>query len=306
MAEATSREATAEQITFVDNSAVEQKSHVSSKVPVVFSVILYILVAVIATAVLWLFLPPFLAIIAALFIALLVIASTHICMEWERVVVMRFGRFSHVANPGLYFTIPFIENAAARIDTRIRTVSFGAEEALTADLVPVDVDAVLYWGVWDARKACVEIENYANAVALSGQTALRDAIGRVDIADLAMRRKDLDRELQEILEEKTAAWGVSVMSIEIRNISIPVELQDAMSKEAQAVRERNARITLAEVEKDISEMFVEAADVYAKNDKALQLRAMNLIYESVKEKGGLIVTPSDFADAFNDLTDKGL
>lgn len=291
-----------EQSAFVDNSAAKVKPHSVSKIPFFFSLILAVVVFSVLFLVLNVAFGTTVALVTAALVAVLSVSTIHICMEWERVVVMRFGKFSKVIGPGLYFIIPFVEVGAARIDTRIRTVSFGAEEALTADLVPVDVDAVLYWGVWDARKAYTEIEHYADAVALSGQTALRDAIGRVDIADLAMRRKDLDRELQEILEEKTANWGVSVISIEIRNITIPVELQDAMSKEAQAVRERNARITLAEVEKDISEMFVEAADVYCQNDKALQLRAMNLIHESVKDKGGLIVAPSDFADAFNNLT----
>lgn len=285
--------------TFFDVSTKVPKAHVFEKGPLAFSLVLFIFAAAIAYIVALRFTLPLPSVGIALLVGALATSCIHICMEWEQVVIVRFGKFVRVAEPGIYFTVPLIEFGTGRIDERIMTVSFGAEEALTSDLVPVDVDAVLYWGVWDARKACVEIKNYANAVALSGQTALRDAIGRVDLANLAMRRKELDRELKSILDEKTSEWGVSVLSIEIRNISIPQELQDAMSKEAQAVRERNARVTLAEVEKDISEMFVEAAKVYEENDKALQLRAMNLIYESVKDKGGLVVAPSSFAEVFS-------
>lgn len=242
-----------------------------------------------------------LSLLVACIVALIAVLSLHICMEWERVVVVRFGKFVRLASPGLFFTIPLIELPVGRIDQRITAVSFEAEEALTADLVPVDVDAVLYWCVWDAQKACTEIRNYAEAVTLSGQTALRDAIGRIDLANLAMRRQELDFELQNIVNEKTKDWGISIISVEIRNISIPAELQDAMSKEAQAVRERNARITLAEVEKDISEMFVEAAEVYAGNENAMRIRAMNLLYESLKEKGGMVIAPSSISEAFKDV-----
>ena len=283
---------------FFDTSTKLPKSHVTEHAPQLISALFAALAFIIVLIAALTFQSVLPALGIALVAALLVASSVHICMEWERVVIVRFGKFARVADPGIYFTIPLFEFAAGRIDERIITVSFGAEEALTADLVPVDVDAVMYWGVWDARKACVEIRNYATAVALSGQTALRDAIGRVDLADLAMRRQELDHELQTIVGEKTNEWGVSIISVEIRNISIPAELQDAMSKEAQAVRERNARVTLAEVEKDISEMFVEAAEVYDNNEKALQLRAMNLVYESVKNNGGLVVAPSSIADVF--------
>jgi len=284
---------------FLDTSTRLPRSHVTEHAPHIFSATIGVIVFIVALAVAMRFQPVPVALAIAVVATAISLSSTHICMEWERVVIVRFGRFARVVDPGIYFTIPLIEFAAGRIDERIITVSFGAEEALTADLVPVDVDAVMYWCVWDAKKACVEIRNYATAVALSGQTALRDAIGRVDLADLAMRRKELDHELQGIVSEKTNEWGVSIISVEIRNISIPTELQDAMSKEAQAVRERNARVTLAEVEKDISEMFVEAAEVYDRNDKALQLRAMNLVYESVKDNGGLVVAPSSIADVFS-------
>jgi regulator of protease activity HflC (stomatin/prohibitin superfamily) len=242
-------------------------------------------------------------IIIAAVIALLITSTIRIAQQWEKAVVLRLGRFSRVAGPGLFFVLPVVEHVTLCIDQRIIATPFVAEETLTADLVSVDVDAVLFWMAWDAKKACVEVENYPKAVAWSAQTALRDAIGRVNLAELATRRKQIDAQLQEILGEKTEPWGITIISVEIRDIIIPKELQNAMSKEAQAERERNARIILAEVEKDISEMFIEAAEVYDKNDRAMQLRTMNLIYESVKEKGGLVIAPSAFSEGFNNIED---
>lgn len=233
-----------------------------------------------------------------------VLASTvRVAPQWERVVVLRLGAFNRVAGPGPYVVIPIIEHAAARVDQRIITTPFTAEEALTADLVPLDIDSVLFWMVWSPKDACVEVEDYSSAVWWAAQTALRDAIGRINLAEVATRREQLDNEIREILDEKTRTWGVTVVSVEIRDIAIPKELQDVMSREAQAERERNARLLLAEVEKDISEMFVEAAAVYDQSDKAMQLRTMNLIYESMKDKGGLVIAPSAFADAFNKAAD---
>lgn len=168
-------------------------------------------------------------------------------------------------------------------------------------MVPLDIDAVLFWMVWDPKSACVEVEDYSSAIWWAAQTALRDAVGRINLAEVATRREQIDEEIKSILDEKTNSWGITVVSVEIRDIAIPSDLQDAMSKEAQAERERNARLLLAEVEKDISEMFVDAASVYDKNDKALQLRTMNLIYESVKEKGGLVIAPSAFSEGFNNI-----
>lgn len=225
--------------------------------------------------------------------------SVRIAPQWERVVILRFGRFSRIAGPGLYCCIPFAEYAAIHVDCRIAIASFSAEAALTADLVPVDVDAILFWMVWDAKKACLEVENYPKAVLRSAQTAMRDVIGQLNLADISMRRKQIDRDLEEILGKKCEQWGVTVMSVEIRDIMIPRELQDALSKEAQAERERNARIVLAEVEKDISEMFVEAAEVYDRNPRAMRLRAMNLAYEGAKDSKGVLLAPSALADGFN-------
>jgi regulator of protease activity HflC (stomatin/prohibitin superfamily) len=240
-------------------------------------------------------------IFAAVVLAVFCAASIRIAQQWEKAVVLRLGKFNRVAGPGLYLVIPVIEHVTICIDQRIMTTPFVAEETLTADLVSVDVDAVLFWMVWDARMACVEVENYPKAVAWSAQTALRDAIGRVNLAELATRRKQIDGQLQETLTAKTEPWGITIISVEIRAIIIPAELQDALSKEAQAERERNARVILAEVEKDISEMFVEAAEIYDRNDRAMQLRTMNLIYESVREHGGLVIAPSAFAEGFNNI-----
>lgn len=240
-------------------------------------------------------------ILIAIGVGFLLACSIRIATQWERVVVLRLGKFHRIAGPGLYFLIPIMEHAAAHVDSRMITTPFAAEEALTADLVPLDIDAVLFWMVWSPKDACVEVEDYSSAVWWAAQTALRDAIGRINLAEVATRRKQLDNEIREIIDEKTRAWGITVVSVEIRDIAIPKDLQDAMSKEAQAERERNARLLLAEIEKDISEMFVEAAAVYDQNDKAMQLRTMSLIYESVKDKGGLVIAPSAFGEAFNNI-----
>ena len=249
----------------------------------------------------WLILAPLTLltfVLAALF-GFVVANTVHVVPEWERVVVLRLGKFRRVAGPGFYMCMPFVDSAAIHIDQRTMTTSFSAEAALTADLVPVDVDAILFWMVWDAKKACLEVKNYPKAVLRSAQTALRDAIGQLNLADISTRRKQIDHELEKMLDSKCEAWGITVLSVEIRDIVIPEELQDSLSREAQAERERNARVILAEVEKDISEMFVEAADIYAENPEAMKLRAMNLAYEGVCSSGGVLLAPSELASAFN-------
>ena len=231
--------------------------------------------------------------------------SIHIAMQWEKVVVMRFGKFHRIRSAGLYFTIPFVDQTALRADQRVVVTGFGAEETLTSDLVPINVDAVLFWMVWDAQKACLEVENYYNSVSLAAQTALRDAIGRATASEVAVRRNQLDEELQRVIEEKTSLWGITILSVEIRDIIIPQGLQEVMSVEAQAEREKNARMLLAEVERDISEMLMDAAQVYEKSEVALRLRTMHLLYESVKGSGGTVVVPSAYSEGFNDsLLDK--
>ena len=247
-----------------------------------------------------------LAVALAVLAGLAAVSSIHIALEWERAIVLRLGKFRRVAGPGIYFTFPLLEYVTLRVDGRIMTTPFGAQETLTSDLVPVDVDAILFWMVWDAKKACVEVKDYSKAVSWVAQTTMRDAIGRVSLAEVATRREQLDRELKTVIEAQTDPWGISIVTVEIRDIVIPKNLQEAMSRAARAERERDARVLLAEVEKDISEMFVEAAKVYEQNEGAFRLRTMNLIYESVKEKGGLIVVPSAFSEGFKEAASDAL
>ena len=241
------------------------------------------------------------AVVSALVVALLAASSVHIAQQWERVVVLRLGAFSRVSGPGLFWTIPVIEQNAMRVDTRVRATTFGAEETLTADLVPLDVNAVLFWHVWDAKAACTEVGDFTRAVELAAQTALRDAIGRAGVAEVAIRREQLDRELKRVLEEKVAPWGITVLSVEVRDILVPKELQEVMSLEAQAEQRKKARIILMEAEQDICEMMEDMGDAYARNDAALRLRSMHLLYESVRETGGTVVVPSSFSEGFGDV-----
>jgi len=237
---------------------------------------------------------------AALLIAVLMLFTIHIASQWEKVVILRFGKFNRTAGPGLFVTIPFIEHIALRADQRVQLTGFGAEETLTSDLVPVNVDAAIFWVVWDAEKACIEVEDYYDSVTLASQTALRDAIGRKSIADLVMQRVQLDKELRDAVEEKVNPWGISVLYAEIRDIVIPKDLQKDMAKEAKAEREKDARIILAEVESDIASMLVEASKIYREDELAYKLRSMHLLSEGVKESQGTIVIPSAYAEGFND------
>ena len=243
--------------------------------------------------------PFWLGLIAAAYLVI-VLLTVHIARHWERAVVLRLGRFCRVEGPGIFFTIPFLESASLRVDQRITVTPFSAEEALTADLVPTDIDAVLFWMVVNPERAWCEVNNYPNAVSWSAQTALRDAIGRINLADISTRRSQLDAELKEILNEKTSDWGISILSVEIRNILIPENLQDAMSREAQARQESNARLILAEIEHQIAELYLESAKLYREDEIAFQVRMASLVNESVKESNGsLIVVPSAFSEGFN-------
>ena len=225
-------------------------------------------------------------------------SSVHIVLEWEKAVVLRFGKFNRVAGPGLVFTWPIIEFYTLRIDQRVATTYFGAEETLTSDLVPINVDAVLFWMVFSAKKACVEVEDYSAAVAWVAQTAMRKAIGRATVAEVAMRRDQLDAELKDAIEEKLSPWGIDIIDVEVRDIVVPKELQEAMAMEAVAERKKNARMVLAEAEKDISEMLKDASEVYAGDQGAMKLRTMHLACESVEQSGGTLVIPSAFSEGF--------
>ena len=218
--------------------------------------------------------------------ALLAVSSVHITLSWERVVVLRMGKLSRVAGPGLYFTIPILEHGTIRVDQRTIATPFYAEKTLTADLVPVTVDAVLFWMVWDAEKACIEVEDYYAAVSFLAQTAMREAVGRSTVAEVALRRDQLDQEIKEEVEREAAAWGIGVISVKVRDIVIPDDLQHVMSLEAQADREKNARMTVASAEADMADMLAEAASAYGDPSAALRLRTMLQQYETVKASKG--------------------
>lgn len=237
--------------------------------------------------------------IAALVVTIVVASSVHIAQQWERMVILRLGKFKCVKGPGLFFTVPFIEYSTMRIDMRIRTTAFGAEETLSTDLVPLDVDAVVFWMVHDAEKACVAVDDYAQQLLLSAQTMLRDAIGRATAAEVTARRNQLDRELKRLLEEKVSEWGLTVLSVEVRNILLPVELQEVMSLEAQAEQQKKARLILTEAEADIASMIEGYFETYT-DERALDLRKMYLLYEAMKEGKGSLVVPSSWSDGFSD------
>lgn len=233
--------------------------------------------------------------------AILSMMGIHIAQQWERVVVLRLGKFNRVSGPGLFFTIPLIEQNAIRIDCRMRVTAFGAEETLTADLVPLDVNAIMLWMVYDAKAACTEVSNFSATVELVAQTALRDAIGQLSAAEVALRREQLDADIQQALEDEASQWGISILSVKIRDMIMPEALQDVMSMEAQAEQRRKARIALMEAEQDISAMAEEVGEAYGGGDAALRLRQMHLLYESVRETGGTVVVPSSFSEGFGDV-----
>ena len=236
-----------------------------------------------------------------LLVALVVLSSTHVALNWEKVVVLRLGKLNRVVGPGLYFTIPIIEHGTIRVDQRIIATPFNAEKTLTADLVPVNIDAVLFWVVWDAEKACTEVEDYYAAVSFLAQTAMREAVGRSTVAEVAVRRDQLDAEIKADIEKEAAGWGVDIISVKVRDIVIPDELQEVMSLEAQADREKNARMSVVSAEADLAEMLSEAAASYGDPDAALKLRTMLMQYETVRVSRGSVVTvPSAMSDGFVD------
>ncbi|WP_241157200.1 slipin family protein [Adlercreutzia sp. ZJ242] len=240
------------------------------------------------------------ALVMAVMVGALAASSVHLVMEWEKAVVMRFGKFSRVAGPGVVFTFPVIEFYSLRIDQRVIATYFGAEETLTADLVPVNVDAVVFWVVFSAKKAAMEVEDYASAVSWMAQATLRKAIGRASLSEVATRRDQLDAELKGVLTEKLSEWGIDVIDVEVRDIVVPRDLQQAMAAEAIATREKNARMIMAEAEADISDMLKDASTNYADDAQAMRLRTMHLAYESVKQSGGTLVIPSAFSEGFTD------
>jgi regulator of protease activity HflC (stomatin/prohibitin superfamily) len=233
-------------------------------------------------------------IIGSYFLFALKVAS-----QWEKVIVLRLGKFHGLKGPGVFWVIPIIDTAVMWVDHRVAVTSFSAEKTLTKDTVPVDVDAVLFWVVWDAEKAALEVSDYKSAIAWAAQTALREIIGQMTLADILVGRTKMDEDLQKIIDERTTPWGVTVQSVEIRDVIIPQVLEDAMSRQAQAERERQARVILGESEQQIAASFAEASQAYINNPTALHLRAMNMLFEGLKEKGALVIVPSSAVESMN-------
>ena len=269
-----------------------------------------VLMAIGLASVLWVFKPwqdedivqhvPFWAALAVVaFVTWLVGSALKVAEQWERAVVLRFGAYKGLRGPGYFFIIPILEYISHHVDQRIRARQFDAETTLTRDTVPVDVDAIFFYLVWDVEKAVLEVEQYEQAILFSAQTALRDIIGKHELAEILQNRKELGLDLQVVLEAKTHDWGITIQSVEIRDIKIPKQLEQAMSKEAQAERERRARIILGTAETEISEKFAAAAERYIDNPVALHLRGMNMLFEGLKEKGSMVIVPSSALESMN-------
>ncbi|MEO8657938.1 MAG: slipin family protein [Bryobacteraceae bacterium] len=231
-------------------------------------------------------------VIVALLVGAYLLFAIKVAQQWEKVAVLRLGRYLGLRGPGVFFIIPVVDQLSRYVDQRVRVTDVTAESALTRDTVPVNVDAIVFWVVWNAEKSILEVENFWDAITLSAQTALRESIGRHELAQILTERELLGKELQRILDEKTNPWGITVQSVEIRDVRIPQELEDAMSRQAQAERERQARIILGTAETEIADKFAAAAVVYRDNPVALHLRAMNMLYEAIKEKGAMVIVPS--------------
>ena len=230
--------------------------------------------------------------IAGLLVGLYLLNAIKVVKQWEKAIKLRFGRYVSLRNPGLCLIIPVVETLNQFVDQRVRVASVSAETTLTRDTVPVNVDAIIFWLVWNAEKAVLEVENYEDAITMSAQTALRESIGRHELHQALAEREMLGEELQKILDAKTNPWGITVQSVEIRDVQIPAQLQDAMSREAQAERERRARVILGTAETEIADKFAIAAATYKDNPVALHLRAMNMLYEAIKERGSMVIVPS--------------
>jgi regulator of protease activity HflC (stomatin/prohibitin superfamily) len=235
--------------------------------------------------------------VAGCVVGIVLMQSPRVAKQWERAVVLRLGRFVGLRGPGLFWVVPFVDKVSSWIDQRTITTTFAAEQTLTSDTVPVNVDAVLFWMVHDAQKAALEVQEYEQAVSWAAQTALRDIIGRTALTDLLRGRERIEAELQQLIDQRSNPWGVTVSSVEMRDVVIPVALQDAMSREAQAAREKQARIILGQAEMEIAQSFQEAAKSYHDNPTALHLRAMNMLYEGLKEKGALMLIPSSAVES---------
>jgi len=230
--------------------------------------------------------------VIAFFVALFVSLAIKVADQWDKAVILRLGKFRSLQGPGLFFIIPVIDSIAYWIDTRVITASFKAEKTLTKDTVPVDVDAVLFWKVLDPKKAALDVADYQSAISWASQTALRDVIGKTMLSDMLEGREKISNELQKIIDERTEPWGINVISVEVKDVLIPSALEDAMSMQAQAERERQARVILGDSERQVAEKFGEAARTYANDPIALHLRAMNMLYEGLKDNATIVIVPS--------------
>ena len=229
---------------------------------------------------------------AGLLVGLYFLLAIKVADQWERVAVLRLGRYIGLRGPGMFLIVPIVDRLSRRVDQRVRVASVTAESTLTRDTVPVNVDAIVFWMVWNAEKSILEVEDFVEAITMSAQTGLRESIGRHELAQMITERESMGRELQRILDEKTNPWGITVQSVEIRDVRIPQALEDAMSRQAQAERERQARNILGQAETEISDKFSQAAKTYQDNPVALHLRAMNMLYEAIKERGSMVIVPS--------------
>jgi regulator of protease activity HflC (stomatin/prohibitin superfamily) len=279
---------------------MQENPHLSA--PAIVITIFFFLVAILGSIALehqW----AELAIVAwAVFFFLLgifILYGLRVASQWEKAVILRLGKFHSLRGPGMFWVTPIINSIPTWIDHRVMVTPFSAEKTLTKDTVPVDVDAVLFWLVWDAEKAALEVEDYRAAIAWASQTALREIIGQMNLADILIGRAKMDADLQKIIDERTNPWGITVQSVEIRDVIIPQDLEDAMSQQAQAERERQSRVILGEAEMQVASSFSEASKAYADNPTALHLRAMNMLFEGLKEKGALVIVPSSAVDTMN-------
>jgi regulator of protease activity HflC (stomatin/prohibitin superfamily) len=238
-------------------------------------------------------------VVGMLLVGFFFLFSLKVAQQWEKAVVLRLGKFHGLRGPGVFWVLPLIDLTPSWIDHRVMVTPFSAEKTLTKDTVPVDVDAVLFWLVWDAEKAALEVEDYRAAISWAAQTALREVIGQMTLADILVGRAKMDDDLQKIIDERTTPWGITVQSVEIRDVIIPQGLEDAMSQQAQAERERQSRVILGQAEMQVADSFAEASKAYVNNPTALHLRAMNMLFEGLKEKGALVIVPSSAVDTMN-------
>lgn len=275
------------------------KTNTTTKLPNSMAILALVILGGLSISLYYFLLVDGVVLVALLILSILVSSSIHIADQWERAVVLRMGKYIGLKGPGLFFIVPIFDKVSDYIDQRIRVTEFKAEQTLTKDTVPVNVDAVVYWTVWDVEKAVLEVQEYVTAIAYIAQTGLRDIIGKNGLSDLLQERDKIAEGLQKVLDSHTNPWGITVQNVGIKDIIIPSALADAMSKEAQAERERRARVILGTAETEIAEKFAKASELYRDNPVALHLRGMNMLFEGLKEKGSMVIVPSSALDSMN-------